>query len=123
MRSMTPEEEERNKRIDRLLEFLAANQAQLSASAHSHDARIAENAKLIAENSKQIAQNSHDIAQVADLLLRVGRIVEEQGRRMDEGFSRLAESHAALAESQRRADERLSTLMNVVERYFSNGHH
>jgi septal ring factor EnvC (AmiA/AmiB activator) len=118
---MTPEE--RWERIDRLVEFLAANQAQLSASSHAHDAQIAENAKLIAENAKQIAEHSKQIAehskqigQLGDLILRIGRIVEEQGRRIDDGFARLAES-------QRRTDERLNALINVVERYFSDGRH
>jgi len=34
----------------------------------------------------------------------------------------LAERGKALAESGVRTDERLNALMNVVERYFSNGH-
>ncbi|HYK88410.1 MAG TPA: hypothetical protein VE398_06550 [Acidobacteriota bacterium] len=95
MTFMTPEE--RFERIERQLEFLAAGQAQ-------HDARMA-------EISGQLAVNSGQIGQLSDLTLRIGRIVEEQARRMD-----------ALAESQRRTDERLNTLINVVERYFSNGH-
>ena len=92
--------EERFERIERNLEFLAAGQAQLSASVQGHDA-------LISQNSKQIAE-------LTALMLRVGRIVEEQGRRMDEGFARMTES-------QRHSDERLNALINVVERYYSNG--
>lgn len=122
MRAMTPEEE-RFQRIERLIEFLAANQARLSASHQTHSDQMAENSKLIAENYKQIAENSRQIAehskqigQLADMVLRIGRIVEEQGQRMDAGFARLNES-------QLRTDERLSALINVVERYFSNGRH
>jgi len=109
MRAMTPEE--RFERIARLIEFLAANQAQ-------HAAQMAANSKQIEENRKLIEENSKQIGQVVDLTLRIGRIVEEQARRMDDWDERLK----ALAESQARTDERLNTLINVVERYFSNGH-
>ena len=122
MRTMRPEDEERFQRIERLMEFLAANQAQVSASNQI-------NSEQIAEHSKQIAEHSRQIGQVTDLVLRLGRVVEEQGRRMDEQGRRmeeqdrmLDEKFALLAESQKRTDERLSALINVVERYFSNGH-
>jgi methyl-accepting chemotaxis protein len=99
---MTPEE--RFERIERQIEFLAANQAQ-------HDTRMAEISSRLAENSRQITENSANIGQLTDLTLRIGRIVEEQARRMDE-----------LAASQQRTDECLNTLIHVVERFFSNGH-
>lgn len=109
MRAMTPEE--RFERIERLIEFLAANQAQHAAQMAELSKQNGENQRLIAENSKQItensrlsAENARQIGQVVDLTLRIGRIVEEQAHRMDD-----------LA-------ERLNTLINVVERYFSNGH-
>lgn len=116
MRLMTPEE--RFERIERQLEFLAANQAQ-------HDARMAEHSKQLIENSRQITENSRQIAQLADLTLRIGRIVEGQAQRMDtltQHMETLAQRMDELAESQRHTDERLNTLINVVERYFSNGH-
>ena len=106
MRSMTPEE--RFERIERQLEFLATNQAQLSASVETLR-------DVASRHDDQIAENFTQIGSLRDLLLRLGRIVEEQGRRMDEGFARLTEA-------QQRTDERLNTLINVVERYFSNGH-
>jgi hypothetical protein len=116
MEPMTPEERERFDRIERLLEFLSASQAKLSTSSRRHDAEILENAKQIAENSQQIAETSRQIAQLADMTLRIGRVVEEQGRRMDERF-------AHLADAQLRTEERIGALINVVERYFSNGRH
>ncbi len=106
---MTPEERERYDRIDHQLEFLAANAAR-------HDAEIAEHSKQIRE--------------LADGAISLTRVVEEQGHRMEQSQSRtdeqlreLAESQRRLAESQRHTDERLSALINVVERYFSNGRH
>ena len=42
---------------------------------------------------------------------------------MDASQQRTDEQFRALAESQRHTDERLSALINVVDRYFSNGRH
>jgi methyl-accepting chemotaxis protein len=115
MESMTPEE--RFERIERQLEFLAGSQAQHDARMAEHARQMAENARQIAENSRQIGDNSRQIldnsrqiGELSDLTLRIGRIVEEQARRLD-----------VLADSQRRTDERLNTLISVVERYFGNG--
>jgi len=110
MRVMNPEE--RFERIERQMEFLAANQAENSAQIAANSLQIAKNSKQIEENSKLIEGNSQQITQLTELTLRIGRIVEVQAGRMD-----------ALAESERRTDERLSALINVVERYFSNGRH
>jgi hypothetical protein len=115
MRHMDPEE--RFDRFERQQEFLAASQAQhdarmaeisallaeTSRRTAENSSQIAENSSQIAANSGQIAANSASIAQLGDLTLRIGRVVEAQAGRMDE-----------LA-------ERLNTLINVVERYFSNG--
>ena len=53
-------------------------------------------------------RNSELIGQVTELLLRTERIVEELALRNDERSKRL--------------DERLNTLIEVAERYFSKGH-
>ncbi len=113
---MTPEERERWERIEQTKEFLAANQAQLFASSQTHDA--------------QIAENSRQIAQLTELTLRIGRVVEEQAHRSEDSDRRVDERLIALAESQKQTDEhmrdltdRINTLINVVERYFSDGKH
>jgi hypothetical protein len=124
MRIMSPEE--RFERIERIMEFLAANQAKLSASMAAREAENAEHSKQIARHSRQIARHSEQIeehaartaqhfGQIADMVLRFGRIVEEQALRMDQGFARLTES-------QVHTNERLNTLIQVVERHLSNGH-
>jgi methyl-accepting chemotaxis protein len=127
MSAMT-QEDERNARIDRLLEFLAATQAQLSTSMEAHAAEMAEYSKRFEEHSKRLEEHSKrleehsakfedhsaKIGQLADLVLRIGRIVERQEGKMDEGFARLTES-------QLRTDERLNVLITTWERYFSNG--
>ena len=73
--------------------------------------------------AEQTAKNTVQIEQLTDLVMRLGRVVEEQGRQTDERFERLDAALLNLAESQQRTDERLSALIIVVERYFSNGRH
>ena len=53
-------------------------------------------------------RNSEQIGRVTDVLMRTERIVEQMALRNDE--------------SSKRLDERLNTLIEVVERYFSKGH-
>ena len=111
---MTPEEQERCERINRQLEFLANNQAQLSA----HQAQVSADI----ENLKQIAATyTTQIVRLADTVLSLARVVEEQGRRLEEESRRTEERFREVASFQAHTDERLSALIAVVERYFSNG--
>lgn len=107
MRSMTPEE--RFERIEAQLGFLASQVAQTSASL--------ETVRLSLESLRDVAvRHDTQIVQLTDVVVSLARIVEEQGRRTDERLN-------LVAEFQRHTDERLNTLINVVERYFSNGRH
>ena len=104
---MTPEEQERYERIERLLEFLANNQAKLSGQQGQFSVHQ-EQLSADIENLKQItATHTTQIGQLAETMLSLAHIVEEQGRQTDERF--------------RATDERLNALIGVVERYFSNG--
>ena len=67
--------------------------------------------RQIGEISKRTEENSRQIGELTGLTLRIGRIVEAQAERMDQ-----------LVEAQRNTDQRLNALINVVERYFSDGH-
>jgi len=73
--------------------------------------------------AEQTAKNTVQIEQLTDLVMRLGRVVEEQGRQTDKRFDGVDAALRDLAESQRRSDERLNTLVTVVERYFSNDRH
>ena len=89
---MTPEEQQRWERIDRLVEFLAANQAQLSArtgelseESRRHSEQIAQHSALIAQHSEQIAELRGRVAEVTGQVQELGRylldlahIVEER---------------------------------------------
>ncbi len=72
------------------------------------------------ERFERIERN---MAELTDLTLRIGRIVEEQGRRSEASGRETDERIRALAEAQMRTEDRLNTVINVVERYFSNGRH
>ena len=121
---MTPEERDRYDRIDRVLEFLARNQAQRFTEFDKwkeiHVQRFAELDKLSAElnelkevtamhsaqieaHGKQIEAQGKQIGELGNFALRLGHVVEEQ------------------VAAQARTDKRLNTLITVVERYFSNG--
>lgn len=113
---MTPEEQERYERIEGLMEFLANNQAQLSAQQAQLSAQQAQFSKDL-DKLKGIADtHSTQIVQLADTLLSLARIVEEQGRRTEDRFREVAEGQA-------RTDERLNALIAVVDRFFSDGRH
>ena len=98
---MTPEE--RFERIERQLEFLAAHQAEF----HERDQRLQEEDRRLQEEGRQlqetVQQHSEQIGQLTTALLKTVQVVDR------------------LAEAQLRTDERLSAIINVVERYLSNG--
>ena len=105
---MSMTHEERFGRIEQKLEFLAGNQTQLWAD-------LQELQQISRRHSEQIAQHSVQIAEVGSFILRLGRVVEEQVRRFEEEAQQRREE-------SRRMDERLNALIDIVERYFSNGH-
>ncbi len=80
MRSMTPEE--RFERIERSIEFLAANQAQLSASLETlrevslrHDARLDHLAEAAIQHDEQLGR-------LMDISPSLVRVMEKHGRRL-----------------------------------------
>ena len=98
---MTPDG--REERIDRILEFLGNNQAQLSAQQAQVSASNAELSqelsrleKIVATHSAQIEAHTVQIAELGRYLLNLAHIVE-------------------------RTDERLNAVIALVERKFANG--
>ena len=100
---MTPETEERFQRIERSLESMAASGARLSAE-------LTQMKEVVEQHTTQIGELRTHIGELENLVLRFGRVVEEQSHTVDN-----------LIAAQHRTDERLNALINVVERYFSNG--
>lgn len=133
---MSPEEN--FQRIDRLMEFLANQQAQLTASTQAFQERADRNFQEIEQQFKRdFERNSKQFAELGDFLARTARLLEgyalgteqrlkEHDERLKEQEKRtkaLDESLRDLAQAGKRTDERLDVLINVVERYFSNGRH
>ena len=51
--------------IERTMQFIVEQQAQLTASVQRHEEQLARNDAQIAKNSEQIAKNSEQIAKTA----------------------------------------------------------
>ncbi|MEE8586460.1 MAG: hypothetical protein V3T83_16570 [Acidobacteriota bacterium] len=106
---MNPQEDWQRK-----ADFLLEQQAQF----HTQLLRIEE----------QHGHTATQLTQLTDLVFKLGTFVaaqseefEKRHRAFEERQEAVEESHRKLEESQRRTDERLNVLINVVERYFSNG--
>jgi len=110
---MTPEEKERSDRIDRQLEFLAAHQARLSSDLATLQLITAQLIEKSAKHDEQIARQGSQIQSLADTVLRLARIVDERDRQTD----------AKIDERDRQTNARINALINIVERYFSDGKH
>ena len=106
---MTPEERERFERIERHIEFLAQNQAQLTAST----------ATLTQESSAL----KKDLIELARIVQQHVLTTEARFQMVADQFRAVAERFESLAEVQRTTEERLNALIVIVERYFSNGKH
>jgi hypothetical protein len=104
---MTPEE--RFERIERHVEFLAENQAGLTASVGMLKQDLVELARIVQQH---VVSTETRFQMVADRFERV------TGQ-----FERVNEAIESLAKAQRMTEERLNALVMVVERYFSNGKH
>jgi len=104
---MTPEE--RFERMERQMEFLAQNQAELTANVGTLKQDLLALARIVQQH---VVSTEARFQMVADQF----QMVAEQSRKVDERFE-------SLAEAQRATDERLNALIVIVERYFSNGKH
>ena len=63
--------------LERTMEFIVEQQAQLTASAQKRDEQIAKHDEQIAKNGEQIAKHSEQIAALTDL---VGRLAQAEIR-------------------------------------------
>lgn len=93
---MTPEERERAERIDRILEFLGNNQAELSARHSEFAESLSRLEKVVESHTQQIESHTQQIGELGRYVLNLAHIVE-------------------------RTDERLNSVITMVERRFGNG--
>jgi uncharacterized protein YoxC len=97
-----------NEELEKAIQFILQQQAQFWTSLQSlegivrdHSAQIGQLTHRVDDLTGRVGELAGHVGELDNLVLRLGRIVEEQGRR---------------------TDERLNVLIEVVERYFSNGH-
>jgi len=104
---MTPEE--RFERMERQMEFLAQNQAELTANVGTLKQDLLALARIVQQ---------HVVSTEARF-----QTVAERFQMVADQFQRVDESMESLAKAQRSTEERLNALITIVERYFSNGKH
>ena len=114
---MTPEE--RFERIERQLEFLAAHQAEF----HERDRRLQEEDQRLQEEDRRLQEEGRQLQETGRQLQETVQQHSEQIGQLTTALSKTVQVVDRLAEAQRRTDERLSAIINVVERYLSNGRH
>jgi hypothetical protein len=83
---MTPEERDRYKAIDRSLEFLASNRAQLPAELHKLKVTTGILKEIIGMHTSQTEEQEKHIAELGNCVLRLGHIAEEQKARTPISF-------------------------------------
>ena len=104
---MTPEE--RFERMERQMEFLAQNQAELTANVGTLKQDLLALARIVQQHVVSTEARFHTVA--------------ERFQTVADQFQRVDESMESLAAAQRVTEERLNALIIIVERYFSNGKH
>lgn len=101
--------------MERTMQFLLEQQAQLTANVQRHDEQIAEVNEQIAQLTANVQRHDGHIGQVTDL---VGRLAQAEIRlveRMTDLEGRMAELATAGKETQ----ERLDAFITFVEKYIS----
>lgn len=91
-------------------------------------AQFATNIQLLRETQTQLlisqAKSEARLDRIEEIVLRTVGVVERLANsleRTEGAVAALAEAHARLAGGQEHTDERLSSLINLVERYISQG--
>jgi len=108
---MSEDDQERRERIERQIAFIVEQQAQYEVRSAAADKRWTEADKRWAEADKRWASTEQSIR----ALLAIAEIHERE-------FEAFREAGKELREAGKAADERLSVLINVVERHISDGH-
>lgn len=112
---MTPEE--RFERIERQIEFIVNQQAQF----HTDLRHLGGNVDRLAGVVEGVLGIVGDLAEAQKRTEERLNSLAEAQKRTEERLNSLAEAQKSLTDAQKQTDERLNILINVVERYFSNG--
>ncbi|MGI8783073.1 MAG: hypothetical protein ACR2L2_05425 [Acidobacteriota bacterium] len=131
-RIMPMNTEERFERIERQMQLVgehlllaASHLAGLTSAQHATDVRVSQlvGAQTVTDGRvRQLVKMQHKTDG------RVSRLAEATDDRLrqlaeatDDRLRQLAEAQTRLTENQQSTDDRLNILINVIERYFSNG--
>jgi len=108
--------------IERTMQFIVEQQAQLTASVQRHDEQLARNDAQIAQNSEHIARNSEHIGQnsghIATLTNLVGRLAQSEIQLVDR-IKSLEDSQQEMSAAMARLFDRLDRFIQGME---GNGH-
>ena len=99
-----------NEEMQKMMEFILKQQATFTVNLE----RLGETVNQLAEAQQRTGATIEQIVQVQVRMTDVVAALADAQQRTE---ARVAE----LAEAQVHTDERLNSLINVVERYFSNG--
>ena len=98
--------------VERTMQFIVEQQAQLTASQQKHDEQIRKHdeqldkiSRLIAENAQQIAQNSEQIRKHGELFTQNS----EQIHKHDQQIASLTDLVGLLAQAETRLNQRLES--------------
>jgi hypothetical protein len=108
---MSEDGREHIERMERQMAFIVEQQAQYEVRSAKADERWAEADKRWASTEQSIRN-----------LLAIAEIHEREFEELREGNRELREASKELREAGKATDERLSVLINVVERHISEGH-
>ncbi len=104
-----------NEELERAIQFILQQQAQFWTSVQSLEGVVRNHTTQIVHLTDVASRHDTQIVNLIDVVSSLARIVEEQGQRMVEQGRRTDEHLSDLA-------GKLNTLVDVVERHFSNGH-
>jgi predicted nuclease with TOPRIM domain len=114
-----------NEEIQERIEFLIEQQSQLTASVDRFAAKVDTLVEIQANSETRLSRVEESFV----LLVQMARITDERldvltDRVSDltDRVSDLTEKMGALAEAEKNSDERLNTLIGVVERHISEEH-
>ena len=115
---MDPDGREHIERMEAQMAFIVEQQAKYEVRSAKADERWAEADKRWAKADKRWASTEQSIR----ALLAIAEIHEREFEALRESDKELREAGKELREARKATDERLSVLINVVERHISEGH-
>lgn len=110
-----------NEEMERAIEFLLTNQANMGTQIERTNQQIGEINKQIGENNKQIGENNKQISEINKQIGEINKLFGEQLQTQTEFIQVVARTFEAQSRINQRTDERLDKLTSVVEWLVNEG--